>query len=60
VPHDPGIGQEGLVAAVDVIIGAAQADTPDPDLYLTVRRDRRRPIDHLEPQGFPAQDGTHD
>ena len=59
VPHHPGIGQKRLLAAEDVVIGAADPDMADPHPHLTGRRGRTGTCHHLQLSGFCAGKGLH-
>ena len=59
VAHHAGISEERLVAGVDMIIGAAQADAADADQQVARPRLRRIALDRAEVEGLLAHDRQH-
>ena len=54
-----GVFEIGLVALVDVIVGAADADPADPHQHLARLPHRLRPVDQAQRFGLLAEDGFH-
>ena len=57
VAHDPRIVQEGMLALVDVIVGAADADAARTNQGESRIELRQRPAHEFEPAGLDADEG---